>query len=181
MNEDSVSTLITVVGMLFAPVIGGIITYFSISRIEHQKWQRERQEKFLSLKRDALATALEWIEPIRNAKIRASSLLMAAIRGDIDNERFLKDFPHLLGELVKKDLSADQRAVLPNGVYARGHHIVCELDEVRYLGVKYGQEARVKGKPLAGFQECSAKLDAIDQQINELETELRGEFRRTFG
>jgi hypothetical protein len=149
-------------------------------KVEHQKWQQERQEKLSSLKRDALAAALEWIEPMRNAEIRASSLLMAAIHGNIDDEQFLRDFPYLLGELVKKEIPANLRAVLPDGVHSRGHRIVRQIDEVRYLGVKYGQESRIKHKPLAGFQECSAKLDAIGQQISDLETELREEYRRTF-
>jgi len=70
--------------------------------------------------------------------------------------------------------------VLPDNVYERGHRIVRELDEVRYLGVKYGEEARVKGKPLAGFQECSDKLDAISQQINDLERDLREAYQKTF-
>ncbi len=117
---------------------------------------------------------------MRNAETLASSLLMAAIHGDIDDERFLKEFPYLLGELVKKELPANQRAVLPDNVYAREHRIVRELDEVRILGVKYGQEARIMGRPLAGFQECSAKLNAISQQITNFETELREVFRQTF-
>jgi hypothetical protein len=105
---------------------------------------------------------------------------MAAIHGDIDYERFLSEFPNLLSELAKKDLSAELRAVLPDGIYARGLHIVRGLEEARSLGVKYGQEVRNKGKPLAGFQECSAKLDFIEQQINTLEIHLKEEFSRTF-
>jgi hypothetical protein len=170
-----------VAGPLLGVAVGGLITFITMLTVEHKKWQQERKEKLLSLKREALAAALEWIVPMRNAEIRASSLLMAAIHGTIDDERFLKEFPYLLGELVKKDLPANQRAVLPDDVYSRGHRIVRELDEICYLGVKYGQEARIKGKPLAGFQECSAKLNAISQQINDLETELGKEFRSTFG
>ncbi len=180
MSEDSISTLLTIAGPLLGAIVGGFITFFVMRSVERQRWRQERQEKFLSLKRDALADALEWIEPMRNAETLASSLVMAAIRGDIDDEHFLKEFPYLLGELVKKELPANQRAVLPDNVYTRGHRIVRALDEVRILGVKYGQEARVMGKPLAGFQECSAKLDAIGQQITELETDLREAFRRTF-
>ncbi len=181
MVEDSISTLITIVGPLLGTIVGGFITFFVMCNVERQRWRQERQEKFFCLQRDALATTLEWIEPMRNAEIRASSLLMAAIRGEIEDELFLEKFPYLLGELIKKELPACQRAVLPDNVYARGHRIVRELEEVRILGVKYGQEARIMGKPFAGFQECSAKLDFINQQITAFETELREAFRRTFG
>jgi hypothetical protein len=107
-------------------------------------------------------------------------LVMAAIRGEFDHDKFLQEFPYLLRELVKKDLPANQRAVLPDDVYARGHRIVRELDDLRWLGVKHGSEALVMGKPMVGFQECNDKLNAIDKQISELETDVRKEFRKTF-
>ena len=70
--------------------------------------------------------------------------------------------------------------MLPNNVYALGHNIISELEEVRYLGIKYGQEARIMGKPLAGFQECSAKLESISKQIEDLEKGLREAYLLTF-
>ena len=179
-NDFVLSILLTMAGPLLGAVVGGLATYFVMSRVEHQKWRQERHEKFLSLKRDALAAALEWIEPMRNAESRASSLVMAVISGDIDDEHFLERFPYLLGELVTRDLPANQRAVLPDGVYVRGHRIRRKLDEVRYLGVRHGQEAKLRGKPYTGFQECSDKLNAISQQIEGLETDLREAFRKTF-
>src|SRR4030042_940679 len=103
--------------------------------------RRERQEKLTELKREALAATLEWIESMRNAETRASGLVMSAIRGEVSHEDFLGRFPYLLGNLVKKDLPANQRAVLPDNVYARGHRIILEFDELQYLGVRYGQEA----------------------------------------
>ncbi len=180
MGDELMPILLSMAGPLLGTIVGGLITFIVMRSIEHQRWLRERQEKLLGLKRDALAAALEWFEPMRNAESRASSLVMAAIRGEIDDERFLNEFPYLLGELIKKDLPANQRAVLPDNVYARGHRIVRELDEVRVLGIKYGQEARIKGKPLPGFRECSDKLGNIGQQITELEKELQEAYRRTF-
>ncbi len=105
---------------------------------------------------------------------------MSAIRGEVSHEDFLGRFPYLLGDLEKKDLPANQRAVLPDNVYARGHRIILEFDELQYLGVRYGQEAKVMGKVMAGFQECSAKLDTIGKQISELETDLKKAFSKTF-
>jgi hypothetical protein len=70
---------------------------------------------------------------MRNAAIRASSMVMATIRGDIDDVELLRRFPYLLGDLVKKDLSSVQRAALPAGIYERGYGVVQALDARLWL------------------------------------------------
>jgi hypothetical protein len=85
---------------------------------------------------------------MRNAQIRASALVMSAIRGEFDQESFLKEFPNLLGKLAKKELKANQRAVLPDNTYTQGLNVFRELDELHSLGLKYGQEATIMGKPM---------------------------------
>jgi len=180
MKEELIYKIFTIVGPLLGVIVGGLITYFVSSRIERQRWRHERQEKLLLLQRDALAAALEWIEPMRNAETRASSMIMAAIRGDFDHDKFLKEFPYLLGELVKKDLPANQRAVLPDNIYKRGQQIIREMDELSFLGVKFGQETIAMGKPMPGFQDCNKKLDSVHEQISGLENDLRKAFRQTF-
>ena len=89
MGEDLTSKLLTMAGPLIGVILGGLISFFTARGVERQRWKRERQEKLASLQRDALAAALEWIEPMRNAETSASSLVMAAIRGDVDDETFL--------------------------------------------------------------------------------------------
>jgi hypothetical protein len=180
MSEELISKIFTMAGPLLGAFVGGLIASLNARSVERQRWRHERQEKLIALRRDALAAALEWIEPMRNAEVRASLIVMAAIQGDFDHEKFLKDFPYLLGELGKKDLTANQRAVLPDDIYGRGHQIVREMDQLSYLSVKFGSEATVMGKPMAGFQECSNKLDAIRKQISELENDLQKAFQRTF-
>jgi len=172
--------MLTIAGPLLGALVGALISSLTAYGLERSKWRRERQEKLAGLKRGALAAALEWIEPMRNAETHACLLVMSAIRGEVSHEDFLKKFPYLLGDLVKRDLPANQRAVLPDNIYARGHRIVRELDELQYLGVRYGQEAKVMGKLMSGFQECSTKLDSIGKQISELETDLRRAFSKTF-
>lgn len=180
MSEDLISKLVLMAGSLLGAIVGGLIASRTAHGVERQKWQRERQEKLASLKREALAAALEWIEPMRNAEIRASAFVMSAIRGVFDHKEFLKEFPNLRGELAKRDLKANQRAVLPDNIYTQGHSIICELDELQSLGVKYGQDATMMGKPTPGYQECHDKLDAIGKQISKLETDLREAYCRTF-
>lgn len=161
-------------------LIGGITAIFPNLIIERFKGRRERQDKLMALRREALGAALEWIEPMRNAESRASLLVMSAIQGQVSHEDFLEKFPYILGDLVKRDLPANQRAVLPDNIYGRGHSIIRAFDELQYLGVKYGQEAKVLGKLMAGFQECSTKLEAIRNQIAELESDLKKAFIKTF-
>lgn len=176
MNEEVISKVFAIAGPLLGALVGGLIA----SRVERQRWSHERQEKLLALQRDALSAALEWIEPMRNAEIQSSSMVMAAIKGNFKHENFLKEFPYLLGELVKKDLSANQRAVLPDKIYARSHQIVRDMEQLSYLGIKCGFEATVLGKPMPGFKECSNKLETIGKQISDLENDLREMFRRTY-
>ena len=111
MSEDLISKLLTMGGPLLGALVGGLIASLTARSIERQRWRQERREKLTGLRRDALSAALEWIEPMRNAETRASSLVMAAIQGNFDHENFLKEFPYLLGELVREDLPASQRAV----------------------------------------------------------------------
>jgi hypothetical protein len=180
MSDELIQKMLPIAGPLLGAVVGGLIAAFAAYGIEHSRWRRERQEKLMGLKREALAAALEWIEPMRNAETQASGLVMSAIRGQVSDEDFLKRFPYLVGDLAKKDVPANQRAVLPDNVYARGHRIILEFEELQYLGVKYGQEARVMGRPMAGFQECSSKLDTIGKQISGLEADLKKAYGKTF-
>ena len=180
MSEDTISKMLMIAGPLLGALVGGLIASLTARSLERQRWRHERQEKLLVLQREALSEALEWIEPMRNAEIRASSMVMAAIRGNFEHEKFFNEFPYLLGELVKKDLSANQRAVLPDNIYERSNQIVRDMDQLRYLGVKYGSEATVMGKPMSGFQECSDKLETIGKQISDFENDLRELFRRTY-
>jgi hypothetical protein len=180
MNEEAASKLLTIAGPLLGVVVGGLISALSTWGLEHRRWRRNRSEKLEALRRDALTAALEWIEPMRNAESHASSLVMAVIRGDVDDEQFLEEFPYLIGDLAKKDLSASLRAILPDDGYSRGHEIVRNLEELRFLGVRFSKEARLKGQPIMGFQECSAKLDHIGKLITALETDLRKAFYDTF-
>ena len=59
MSEELISQLLTMAGPLLGALVGGLITSFTTHGVERQRWRRERQEKLASLKREALAAALE--------------------------------------------------------------------------------------------------------------------------
>lgn len=180
MTEKIMSNLVTIGGSLLGVLVGGVISFLTSAKLERQRSKRERRDKLDVARREALGAVLEWIEPMRNAEIRASSLVTAAIQGDIDDDEFNKEFPYLLGELKKKDLPGSQRALLPQDTYARGIGVVQELEQLRILGIRYGQRARVRGESSAGFQECHMKLSKIRKQISEIEEDIRKAFLGTF-
>jgi len=180
MDQDLGARFFALLGPLLGAIVGGLISIVATQMLEHRRRRHERREKLDALRREALSGALEWVEPMRQAHARASSLVVAALHGNVDDERLLTDWPYLLGDLVKKDLSGSQRAVLPDDAYARGHRIVRELDSLRNLGVRYAQEVQAKRQPMVGLVECGAKLDALAAEISRLEADLRREFRATF-
>ena len=180
MNEELLLTIVSISGPLIGAIIGALIASLTSARLERSKWRFERQEKLSSLQREALAAALEWIEPLRSSLIKANSLVMAAIEGEFDHTDFITGFPNVLGRLAEKDLTAEQRAVLPGNYYQKGHMIVREFDNLQILGIKYGREFEAKKRPMVGLPECGQKLDDIEMQIAELETELQAAFQKTF-
>jgi hypothetical protein len=40
------------------------------------------------------------------------------VRAEIDSEHLFKEWPNLVGALAKKDLTAAQRALLPDGLFS---------------------------------------------------------------
>jgi hypothetical protein len=180
-EPSSIVPFLPVLGSLLGALVGGLISTLTALAIERQRRRRERLDKFADLKREALAAALEWIEPMRNAHIRASSLALATVHGNADQGAVHGGWPKLTDELSKADLTGVQRAVLPEGTYTRGHHIASALNDLRNFALKESQSKHiVDRKPLAGLKECQERTDAIDQAIQSLEHDLRGELRRSF-
>ncbi len=177
--QETMTWLQIMIGPLLGVVVGALLSWLAAAGLERARFRHERGEKLAGLRREAISAALEWIDPMRNALIKASSLVTAAIHGRFDDEAFLRDYPYLLGELKKHDLTGAQRAVLPDGVYSRGHDVVRQFDELQFLGVEHGEQATARGKTLSGFDEISNKIDEIDSKIESLESDLRAAFQST--
>jgi hypothetical protein len=105
---------------LLGVVVGGLITFLTGQVQERRRHRHERREKLDALRREALSAALEWIEPMREAHIQASSLISAALHGGYADgeENILSKWPSLLDALAEQDLPGHQRAVLPRGLEA---------------------------------------------------------------
>lgn len=180
MSLPDEASLIQIFGTLLAVIVGGLLTSTTTFFIERQKWKRERRNKLDELRRDAVAAALKWISPMRSAEYTASALVMAALQGDFEHERFMVDYPNLVVELAKSDLTGVQRASLPPDFYARGHEIIRDLEKLRSLGVKCGQEVKIGRSNPDGYKECTETITRISMAIEELESELKRVFLETF-
>lgn len=179
-DQDLIFEILKVAGPIVGAMVGGLITITAMYGLQRQKYRHEKKENCNSLKRDALTAALEWIEPMRNSWSSANSLVTASIHGTISEDEFIERWPDLLSNLAQRDLPGNFRAVLPEGVYSSGHKIIRELENLQILGIKYGQIARLENDHLPGFQECSNKLNKLEDQISKLETKLNKEFKGTF-
>lgn len=176
-SADLFSRLWGLIGPLLGVLVGGFISALTTRSLERSRWRHDRQEKLAAQKRDALAAALEWMDPMRNAKIAASRFLAAAIHGDIDQETLSELWPNLGGEL--KDLPGHQRALLPDDIYPRGHHIVFEIKKLKNLAMRSAQ-SHSEDRPPAGLEEGYPRLETVADNIKSLEDDLRKAYLATF-
>lgn len=157
-------TMIGPLGPLAGVLLGALITYYASRSVQREKWRQDRREKLAEIERDALAQALEWIEPMRNAHIRATGVCSGMIRGEGDP---LTTWPDLLEDLTSMDMPARLRAVLPKGVYARGLDMIRSFEELKPI-------------PGEGIGQLMTGLEQLNREINQLEDDLRKYFRETF-
>lgn len=173
-------SILDVLSPLFGTFIGGLITYFVARSIENQKWEKEKKDRLSERKREALAQALDWIDPMELAVSNASMLISSHLSNVIDQENFQERWPYLLGELKKYDLPQRLRVFLPLDAYPRAHQIVKELGEIQIMGVKYGQESKRLNTPMLGLDLCGEKLDSVMSKISSFKDDLTKEFMSTY-
>ncbi|MCH8270859.1 MAG: hypothetical protein IH985_06570 [Planctomycetes bacterium] len=161
-------------------LIGGLVTYWATRAIEVRRWNQEKKDRLAHAKREAVAKALGWLDPMDRALASVNMKVSALLHCDIDYEQFLIQFPNLISDLAKMDLPADLRLLLPADVYADGHHILRMFDEVCTEAIRWGQQARRERKPMLGLRECGQKLDAIAKQIDGLHEKLKQAYLATF-
>ena len=163
--------LVPLVSGLIGTITGGFITYLTTRAIEGRKWQREKEEKLKEQKREAISVALEWIAPLDQSLTQASIASSAFQQGDIDQEKFLKDYPYVISSLTTLDPPARLRVMLPENSYAMSLEVIRGIDELKSLALR----GRMKS-----FMACTKLVSALRQKIDKLDSYLKEEYLKTF-
>lgn len=162
-------SLIDVLLPLLGTLIGGLISYLATTAAEDRKYRREKKDRLQEQQREALALALEWIEPIGNALTRATSVSRSLQMHLIDENQFLHDYPDLIASLANMDPPARLRVFLPKDAYPTVNEIVSELDTIKAKALSHGT-----------LMECIELGADLSVKLGNLKNYLEDEYRKTF-
>jgi len=172
--------VLNVIGPLAGTVVGGLITYFVTRAIEYQKWKQAKQERLSEVRRQGMAQALEWLDPIELAISGASMRVSSVLHGSIEHEEVFETWPNLISQLAKMDIPVKVRVLLPEDIYPRSQQIFLELEELRAKAVEAAQEMKLKKRPSPALRECFDRLKKLDALLNDLRVKLIEEYKSTF-
>jgi phosphate/sulfate permease len=170
--------VLDVLAPLIGTLVGGFITYISTRTVENRKWEQQKRDKFQEQRREAIALALEWLDPIRSALSKATLITSSKLFNRRSDEDFRKSWPNLLATLSQMDPPARLQVMLPQNTYERGLHIIHGLDELRsFLLI---DQPTNKEELQAKFEQCSHHLSVLQNTLRSLEKDLTDEYKRTF-
>lgn len=172
--------VLNLIGPLAGTIVGGLITYFVTRAIESQKWKQEKQERLSEIRRQGIALALDWLDPIDLSISRVSSRVSSILHGAIEHEEIFETWPNLISQLAKMDIPVKVRVLLPDDIYPRGQQIFRELEELRTKAVEAAQEMKIKKTPSPALADCIDRLKKLDALLNELRMMLIEEYKSTF-
>lgn len=172
--------VLDVLAILCGAIVGGLITFFAMRAIERQRWRQDKADRLAQMKREALAHALEWLDPMDRAISRASTLTSAFLQGTLEHEELMKGWPALLSQLAPRDIPPRLRVFLPKGAYAKGNAIVLSLDRLLTETVRSGQELRLGKDRSQGWENCFTQVTSIQEAISTLKHELEAHYKETF-
>jgi hypothetical protein len=124
-----------ILGPLLGVVVGGFVTFLVSHNIEHQRWQQQKRDKRAEDKREAIAGALAWLDPMDRALIRAEGKVFALLHGNENEEHFRATFSYLLSELKKLDIPAEHRLLLPGDPYLDGNRIINSFENLKHEAI----------------------------------------------
>jgi hypothetical protein len=164
---------------LMGTIIGGLITYLVTTSAERRRWKQQKKDALAQARREGVAIALEWIEPIERCVSAASMKVSSVLHRATDQEDLFKNWPDLLSDLTRLDVPARFRVLLPGDFYARGLSIVRGLDDLRLDAVRFQQEIQIQTQAPA-FQKCLDRLEELGDQVKVLRDRLTEEYEATF-
>jgi hypothetical protein len=173
--------LVDVLAPLIGTLIGGLITYLATRGVENYKLARAKYDRQQEQRREAIALALEWIDPIKTAAMKSISRTRAFIENYISDEEYLIGFPDLIHDLASKDLPVRLRIWLPQGIVSRGYAIHQALEELRIMAIGLKQRERIDPKArLEAFGRYLQMASELDRAVSAFEDDLTEQYKATF-
>ncbi len=173
--------IIDIFAPLLGAVIGGLIAYLTTRAIENRKWEQQKKDKLQEQRREAIALALEWLEPIDNAVMHAGMLTSAFQCKNISRDDFLRQWPDLLTTLASKAMPTRLRVLLTPELSQVGLQICRKLDDLRTLNLRSEPAPSTpKDEWLESFSQCIKKTTEIQQILEKYRGDLIAEYKNTF-
>jgi len=173
---------------LISVTFGALLVFLTNSLSEKKRWKRELKLELLKDKRKAIAQALRWLDPMKNAVGTINSISMAYIRGNINREVFLDRWPNLIiGTLSKLDVSHGLLPLLPEETYSKGVEIshIIEWELIRTAVIAVGEafshpNPKVVEQGKVEYIQLNDKLNELNQKLRAFKDELRSQFLSTY-
>lgn len=177
-SKDVLDVLIPLVSSLVGILIGGAIAYISVRSSDNRKWEQEKKDKLSVERREAIAIALEWFNPFRDAMTKARLLTGSYLQGRIDKERLRTRWPDLISHPGLKDPPPRLQVWLRTDTYKRAFSIIGKLDNFVFEINRYPPTADEWANQ---FSQYSDYLFDLEKELEDLEKDLMEEYQQTFG
>jgi hypothetical protein len=185
-SKAAFDAIVPFIAALIGTLVGGLTTYLATNAAEKRKWERETTYELMKEQREAIASALEWIAPLKTA-LTAASLRVSGLRwGRIDPDDFRRDWPRMAKTLSSmEDPPARLQAVLPPYAYERSLSIARGLED---LGLYHSHELAIdseEGIPSKEdwedrFKASTEHIVNLRKILEQLEKDLIEDYRKTF-
>lgn len=162
---------------LIGVLIGGLVTYFTVRTTEQIRWKQQKIDKFQEEYRQVLITAMDWIDPYRDAIYQANKVLGDFLMERKSESEYLVEWPKLVGHPELKDPPKKLRVFLPDDIYPRFLTVLRNLDDIRILPL---HTQRGTKDFFEAYRETGKLLDALEQEIERLNEKLIAEYKGTY-
>ena len=174
-----------VITTILSVIVGGLITYFATSNIERRKWEQEKKDKLQEQRRDAIGLALEWVDPINIAVMRASALAMRFMNNTADFEELMDEWPVGLNDnTARVSIPARLRNLIQSQIVEHANEINYQILDLKFVASRANPSLTKSGERqeeyLLNLGKANEQMRKIKQLIDLLQAELVAEYEKTF-
>ncbi len=168
-SKSFVDIMIPLFGALIGTLIGGFISYWATKTVEDRKYQREKKDKLREQQREALAFALEWIDPLIDTISQVLHLTGNYLKDSLDKDAFERDYPNLMASIASLQPPARLKVLLPETTYPRISEIASDLGILKSMALDNWDK-----------NEFIVVLGNTSRKVLELRDDLIKDYRKTF-